>query len=106
MHKILDSGTVPTAVFASSDNMISGVVRCIHDKGLEIPKDVEIISYGDKIINRVVIPNISSFAPYTSEMSYNSAKILCDYIEKGVVTDNIKLSFEAECIFRESCPLK
>ena len=106
MNKLFDSGTVPTAIFVPSDNMLSGVARSIRDKGLTIPDDVEIISYGNRDMNRVVVPSISSFSRPTAEMSYNSAKILCDYIEKGVLTDNIKFSFDAEFVFKESCPIK
>ncbi len=103
MDSILKSGKIPTGIFVSIDDMVSGVVRRIHDLGLKIPDDVEIISYGNKEINLIVEPNISSFATPTEDMGYSSARILCDYIEKGTLSDSIKISFEAECIFRESC---
>ncbi len=106
MNSIFVSGKIPTAIFVPIDDMVSGVVRRIHESGLKIPEDVEIISYGNKDINVVVEPNISSFETPTEDMGYSSARILFDYIEKGTLSDSIKISFEAECIFRESCPEK
>jgi DNA-binding LacI/PurR family transcriptional regulator len=104
MEEILQAPTLPTALFAPSDNMISGIVRCIHEHGLKIPADIEIISYGNKNINYIVEPSISSFAPPINDMSYNCMKILHNAIISGTKPDNAKLSFEAECVFRESCP--
>ena len=104
MQQLFQLGKIPTAIFIPSDNMVSGVIRCIHKNGFRIPEDFEIISYGDRIVNCVVNPNVSSFAPPNEEMSYNCAKILHRFIENGILVDNVKLSFEAECIYRESSP--
>jgi DNA-binding LacI/PurR family transcriptional regulator len=104
MEEVLRAPVRPTALFAPSDNMISGIVRCIHDHGLHVPADIEIISYGNKNINYIVEPGISSFAPPTHEMSYNCMKILHNAIVSGSKPDNARLSFEASCVFRESSP--
>lgn len=104
MARILLEPERPTALFVPSDNMVSGVVRCIQENGLSVPGDIELISYGDKAVNRIITPQITSFAPPFDEMSCNCAKILHQAITGNTHTENTKLSFEAECIFRESCP--
>jgi len=104
MQQILQSQKIPTAIFVPCDNMVNGVIRCINENGFKVPDDFEIISYGNKSINCIVNPNVSSFAPPWEEMSYNCAKILNNYIKNGIYSDCVKLSFEAECIYRESCP--
>jgi LacI family transcriptional regulator len=102
--EILAQAQRPTALFIPNDNMIGGVIRCIREHGIRVPEDIEIMSYGDKPVNRVVIPPITSFATPSEEMSYNSAKLLHRFIEEGVWNDNVKMSFDATCVYRESCP--
>jgi DNA-binding LacI/PurR family transcriptional regulator len=104
MAQILREADRPTALFVPSDNMVSGVVRCIQENGLNVPGDCELISYGDKDINRIIVPRITSFAPPFDEMSFHCARLLHQAITSNTGSDNTKLSFEAECIFRESCP--
>lgn len=102
--ELLGGEQMPTAIFVASDNMIGGVVRCLQESNLRIPEDVELISFGDKPINRILSPSITSFAPPSDVMTYNCARLLHGFIEEGILSDNVKLSFEAECVFRESCP--
>jgi DNA-binding LacI/PurR family transcriptional regulator len=104
MQNVFQSEILPSALLLTSDNMLSGVMRCIHENGLAVPKDIEIISYGNKEVNFILEPNISSFVPPTYEMSYNSIRMIHRFLGEGAREENIKLSFEAECIFRESCP--
>lgn len=104
MEKLLQSGELPTALFVSIDNMMSGVIRRIKEHGIAVPKDMEIISYGSMPFTNIVSPTITSFVPSSEEMSYNCAKLLHRYIEDGVWNDNVKISFEATCVYRESCP--
>ena len=102
--ELLQSETLPTALFVPSDNMITGVLRCLKDHHLSVPGDMELISYGNKQVNSILTPSITSFLPPAQEMSYNSAKLLHSFIESGTSTDTARLSFEATCIFRESSP--
>lgn len=104
MEEILRAPVTPTALFAPSDNMVSGIVRCIHEHNLKVPADIEIISYGNKNVNYIIEPGISSFAPPINDMSYHCMKILHNAIVSGTKPDNAKLSFEAACVFRESSP--
>lgn len=104
MSKLLRAPKVPTAIFVTSDNMVSGVVRCINEYGYKIPDDFEIISYGNTSINLSVEPNVSSFHPPIDEMSYNCVRVLTRFINDKTLMTNLKLIFDAECIFRESSP--
>lgn len=104
MKEMLNGEKIPSAVLVPNDNMVIGVIRCITEEGFEIPKDIEIISFGDKPTSSIISPTVTSFVPPTDDMSYNCAKLLHRFIEEGIMTDNVKLSYEASCIFRESCP--
>lgn len=104
MKKLIESPTLPTAIFLPIDNMVGGVMRCIHENGYKVPQDFELISFGNKDTNTIVEPAVSSFVPPLEDMSINCAKILHNAISSGIMTDNIRMSFAADCIFRASCP--
>lgn len=105
MQEMFESEKLPTAIFLPSDNMVSGVVRCITEKGFKIPENFEIISYGNRLIDRIIKPGITSFEPSYEEMSDSSIMLLHKAIQNGSIeTENVKLIFEGRCVFRESSP--
>jgi len=106
MTALIGQYGAPCSVFLPSDNMLSGVMRCILEKGHLIPDDFELISYGNSQINTILTPSVTSFAPPNEEMSYNCVKLLARYIEEGVSAETMKLSYEAQLYFRESSPEK
>ncbi len=104
MQMALEGETRPTAVFVLNDSMVGGVVRAIQEKGLAIPGDIEIISNGNSSVNTLIFPSITSFAMPMAQMSYNCAKLLHNAVETGILSDNINRSYDAELVFRQSCP--
>ncbi|PUU93875.1 MAG: transcriptional regulator, partial [Halanaerobium sp.] len=44
-QKLLKQEELPTAIFAASDQMAIGIMRAVHEEGLNIPEDISIISY-------------------------------------------------------------
>ena len=47
MQRILESGNLPTAVFATTDSIALGVLAAIRDAGLRIPQDIAVAGYDD-----------------------------------------------------------
>lgn len=45
--ELLSGRSVPTAIFASNDDMASGAMSVAHRKGLEVPKDISIVGFDD-----------------------------------------------------------
>lgn len=104
VRQILQSEPRPTAIFLPNDSVVAAMTRAILTGGYSIPGDFEIISYGNDPVNATLTPTVTSFAPPNPEMSYNCIRLLCQYITDGQVSDSVKLSYEAELCFRESCP--
>jgi len=48
-EELLSGKTAPTAIFASNDDMASGVVSVAHRKGLEVPRDLSIVGFDDTL---------------------------------------------------------
>ena len=48
MHRLLELGDRPTAVFAESDEMAYGALRTIRRAGLRVPHDIAIVGFDDQ----------------------------------------------------------
>ena len=46
-NELINKKNTPTAIFAVTDNLAIAAIDCLKDKGLNIPKDVAVVSIGD-----------------------------------------------------------
>ena len=46
-NALLDRDERPTAILCFSDAIASGVVRAIHDRGLQVPEDISVVGFDD-----------------------------------------------------------
>lgn len=47
MNRLIESGNLPTAVFAASDPIAIGAMRSLYEHGYKIPDDISIIGFDD-----------------------------------------------------------
>ena len=47
MNRLIESGQLPTAVFAASDPIAIGAMRSLYEHGYKIPEDISIIGFDD-----------------------------------------------------------
>ena len=52
-EQLLSGRKLPTAIFASNDDMASGVMAVAHRKGLDVPRDLSIVGFDDTIASAV-----------------------------------------------------
>ncbi|MDE2112566.1 MAG: LacI family DNA-binding transcriptional regulator [Alphaproteobacteria bacterium] len=52
-EKILSAKTIPTAIFATNDDMASAVMSVAHRKGLNVPTDLSVVGFDDTIAGSV-----------------------------------------------------
>lgn len=57
---LLSAAEAPTAIFASNDDMASGVIYAAHQKNLSIPKDLAVAGFDDTPLSRQFWPGIST----------------------------------------------
>jgi LacI family transcriptional regulator len=48
-EELLSSKQLPTTIFASNDDMASGVLSVAHRKGLDVPRDLSVVGFDDTI---------------------------------------------------------
>jgi len=109
MAKLLDSNTLPTAVFACNDMMAFGAIREINNKGLRVPDDISIIGFDDIPLAQCFYPSITTVAQPIKMM----ADLVVDYLvgRMGIKTnrkvkdvpDFRRTILETHLIVRESC---
>jgi LacI family transcriptional regulator len=53
MHRLLESGAGPTAVFAFNDLTAVGALRAHGQRGLRVPEDVSVVGFDDIRVARL-----------------------------------------------------
>lgn len=81
LEKIYECSRPPTAIVVSSSRLVLGVLRAAKRRGLEIPKSLSLIVYGDSDWFSVCTPAISAATLPIEEMSNTATKILFDSLE-------------------------
>jgi DNA-binding LacI/PurR family transcriptional regulator len=63
MARLLDHGPTPDAAFCFNDTLALGVLRCLADRGIDVPGDVAVIGLDDVVEGRFAVPRLSTVAP-------------------------------------------
>ncbi len=101
--RIFDSGSFPSALFVQISEMAAGAVRAIRERGLKIPDDVKLVSYGDSQLEEYMTPSLTAIRMPLEEMAAECLNMLLHMIRTNdwrPISRIEPLSF----IFRESCP--
>lgn len=88
-----------TAIFATNDQMATGVRLGLHRRGLRVPEDVSLIGFDDESISAYLTPPLTTVRQPAIEMGLAAAPALIDLINgKQQIFD----VFQAELVIRES----
>lgn len=77
MVEVLNSGRRPSAVFALSNDIVSGAIKAIRQFRLDIPDDISIISFDNEVHTH---PTIASIHQPSGDMAEIAVKIAIDRI--------------------------
>ncbi|MDP5273393.1 LacI family DNA-binding transcriptional regulator [Chengkuizengella axinellae] len=101
VEKWMETGKLPTAIFAANDKMAIGALNALHKKGIRVPEDVSVIGYDDVILSQYTSPKLSTMKVPVSEMAHNLIHTLIDKLE-GKEGVQKRRTFIAELVERES----
>jgi DNA-binding LacI/PurR family transcriptional regulator len=82
MARLLDSGARPDAVFAFSDLVALGVLRCCYDRGIRVPEDVAVIGFDDLEEGRYAIPSLSTISPDKDFIGRKAVELLANRLSR------------------------
>ena len=76
MKEYIDSGKpLPQAVFAASDVVAPGLMRALREYGIQIPRDLGVITFNNTSLSRLSQPPLSSVEVFLRENA--DAAALC-----------------------------
>ena len=102
MNDILDSGEMPTAVFAAYDDVAIGAIRAITEHGLTIPGDISIIGVDNITVSPYLAKGLTTASGPVKEMADVSVSILNKKIKDDEYTVVQHVLFKPELIIREN----
>ncbi|TDI84668.1 MAG: LacI family transcriptional regulator [Caldithrix sp.] len=100
-RKLLGTGVPFTAVFASNDTMAVGVMRCLKEKNLTVPRDVSVIGFDDIEVCLQVEPCLSSVRVFKEDLGAIAVRRIVEKIEDDRMMVN-RVLVPVELVLRES----
>jgi LacI family transcriptional regulator len=102
MDELLDLADPPTATFIASDEVATGALAALHERGLAVPDEMAIVGFDNIPVARYLVPPLTTIHLPAYELGLRAAEKLIGIIqgeeaaERGVLLDT-------ELIVRESC---
>ncbi|AJY74057.1 LacI family DNA-binding transcriptional regulator [Paenibacillus beijingensis] len=72
-----------TAVFAASDEMAIGAMRCIHDAGLRVPDDISVIGYDNLSVSNITTPKLTTIEQPFGQIGAEGARHIVKLLTEG-----------------------
>jgi len=96
MKRILDSGSLPTAVLGSNDLTAIGAMGAIHERGLDIPGQISVIGFDDIELSGYTLPALTTLRVPRRELAATAFRALF----RGRETDSATSSRAREHVIK------
>ncbi len=83
MIEILNSGDMPTAVFAPNDAAALGAMEVIDDAGLDIPGDISLIGYDDLTLSGLPRISLTTVGQPRTDLGREAAQLVLERLDEG-----------------------
>lgn len=97
----MESGQLPTAVFAADDFIAFGIIDAFKNEGIRIPRDVSVVGFDDQIYSKEFHPSLTTVRQPVEKIGRQGVEMLLKLIEEPAKR-NIIAEFDPELIVRES----
>jgi LacI family transcriptional regulator len=91
-EKLLHLERIPTAIFASNDDMAAATVATAHRHHVDIPGDLTVCGFDDTLLATTIWPGITTIRQPIVDMSHTAIELL----EKGIRAKHAGLDFESQ----------
>jgi len=98
--RLLSKDKLPTAIFASNDDMAAGVVSVAGRKGISVPEQLCVSGFDDTPLARILWPQLTTIKQPIFEMGHRAAELLISPPDTGGKTTSYCL--EHDLIIRDS----
>lgn len=101
--RLLDKNEIaPDFIFAFSDELAFGVIRCLEDNGYKVPEDISVIGFDDVYFAKHYTPALTTIRQDKQSIGETAAQILLDLIEDGVKPKESVELIPVELVVRKS----
>ena len=103
--ELLKEKELPTAIFASYDQIAFGAIRAFQEQGIRVPEDISIVGFDNIVMDNYHPVKLSSITNPVDQMGITAVKILLDAIKhpRSHVVQNVAL--QSRLVLRKStCP--
>jgi LacI family transcriptional regulator len=105
VSKLLNSPKKPSAILVLSNNMVLGALEALHGRGLEVPKDMAIVGFGDTPSAVFLLPPLTVVAQPAREIGATGARLLLERLQDPNRSRR-SIVLDTQLIVRESCGSK
>jgi len=81
-EKLLARKKIPTAIFASNDDMAAAAISVAHRRGLDVPRDISVVGYDDTPIATTVWPELTTIRQPIAAMAEAAINLLLHKIRR------------------------
>jgi LacI family transcriptional regulator len=81
MRRLLDLGKPIDGVFAANDQMASGAISVLRERGFDVPKDVSVVGFDGDYFGENTTPPLTTIAQQASSLGAKMAEVLVDIID-------------------------
>jgi DNA-binding LacI/PurR family transcriptional regulator len=87
-------GGAVTAVFVANDPMALGLLRAIHERGLNAPRDISVVGFDDVPEAAFYTPPLTSVRQDFDEIGRRSLALLLDHMQNGTAPQGVVVAPE------------
>ncbi|WP_231701863.1 LacI family DNA-binding transcriptional regulator [Crassaminicella thermophila] len=97
----IKENVLPTAIFATSDEMAIGAINCLLDNGYKVPDDVSVVGFNDIKLASIYKPNLTTIHQPIYDIGAVAIRMIVKKIN-GEEVDSKIVTLPHELIIRES----
>ncbi|EGV0750236.1 LacI family DNA-binding transcriptional regulator [Salmonella enterica] len=100
-HQLINSGLPLTAAVTFNDVMAAGIMRILHQRGVQLPQQLSIVGFDDVVLARYLYPALTTMH-YPVEQMTRCAAQLAIQLYQGITPPPSSNHFNAELVIRDS----
>ncbi|GBD90956.1 HTH-type transcriptional repressor CytR [bacterium BMS3Abin04] len=101
-----EQDNLPELIFAVTYPVALGVISAAKELKLKIPRDIDLISFGDSEFNRFIYPPISYVNQKTDEMGRIAVDKIIKKIESSEILNSEKIIISSKFILKGTCKFR
>lgn len=99
--RMLQQGTIPTALFVADDFGAFGAIDAIREAGFRVPEDISVCGFDDDSLSSLLHPHLTTMKQPAEEIGCKAVEVLLDMIN-GITHRNTTIRLQPRLIPRES----